>query len=199
MSNSFSGSGSIAGAGSLSIIASGPVVYSVGDTGPGGGTIYYDAESQQSWGRWLEYAPNGWFGGNSDPVMPFGAVDYNNIINTSMEIGYGSLNTSAMVEKDPDTSRAGGATTSYSSNTKSDWFLPSTNELIALYNYVNNNNISGFTRATFDENYWSSFDITGGHARSVNFGTNTAFAGLNNGFQPNAVGCSVRPIRYVSE
>ena len=31
---------------------------SVGDRGPGGGTVFYDAGSAQTWGRYLEVAPN---------------------------------------------------------------------------------------------------------------------------------------------
>jgi hypothetical protein len=35
----------------------------VGDTGPGGGKVFYVAASQQSWGRYLEAAPANWSGG----------------------------------------------------------------------------------------------------------------------------------------
>jgi hypothetical protein len=35
----------------------------VGDTGPGGGIVFYVASSQQSWGRYLEAAPANWSGG----------------------------------------------------------------------------------------------------------------------------------------
>jgi hypothetical protein len=35
----------------------------VGDTGPGGGIVFYVASTQQSWGRYLEAAPANWSGG----------------------------------------------------------------------------------------------------------------------------------------
>lgn len=35
----------------------------VGDTGPGGGKVFYVAPTQQSWGRYLEAAPANWSGG----------------------------------------------------------------------------------------------------------------------------------------
>lgn len=36
------------------------VACAIGDTGPGGGIVFYDAGSRQSWGRYLEVAPTGW-------------------------------------------------------------------------------------------------------------------------------------------
>jgi hypothetical protein len=40
----------------------------VGDTGPGGGTIAYIADTMQPWGRYLEIAPSTWKGA-SDPTL----------------------------------------------------------------------------------------------------------------------------------
>ncbi|MEY5152690.1 MAG: fibronectin type III domain-containing protein [Actinobacteria bacterium] len=40
----------------------------VGDTGPGGGTIAYIADTMQPWGRYLEIAPSTW-NGTSDPAL----------------------------------------------------------------------------------------------------------------------------------
>ena len=39
----------------------------ISSTGPGGGKVFYDAGSQQSWGQYLEVAPKGWSGKAVDP------------------------------------------------------------------------------------------------------------------------------------
>lgn len=48
------------------------VVCAIGDTGPGGGIVFYDAGTRQPWGRYLEAAPAGWVDSpvTPSPVMP---------------------------------------------------------------------------------------------------------------------------------
>ncbi|KRO44058.1 MAG: hypothetical protein ABR67_05270 [Acidimicrobium sp. BACL17 MAG-120823-bin42] len=70
----------------------------VGMTGPRGGTIFYDAGSQQWWGRYLEaenvytYGTNTW----GDPSSIYGAPGNVAAQRQSMSIGMGRLNTAAM-------------------------------------------------------------------------------------------------------
>lgn len=48
--------------------------YMVGDTGPGGGIVFYDAGSAQPWGRYLEagpkLAPAEWCGDDWELMLP---------------------------------------------------------------------------------------------------------------------------------
>jgi hypothetical protein len=116
----------------------------IGSTGPGGGIVFYDAKSQQSWGRYLEVAPNGWGGSPVDPGAKWCNVT-NQLLSSSItdpvlkarigdEIGSGKSNTDLMVSN--CTSGAGNLAREYRGGGKSDWFLPSRNELIELCKFV---------------------------------------------------------------
>lgn len=108
-------------------------VCAVGDTGPGGGKIFLTpASSGNSTGYWFEAAPSTWFSG----------TDKNNkwCHNTSYAIGSGAQgtaigdgysNTLAIVAY--CTSGAAVDARAYSGGSLSDWFLPSDDELQAMY------------------------------------------------------------------
>lgn len=70
----------------------------VGDTGPGGGIVVYDAGSVQNWGRYLEVAPNGWSGSINDPASPW--CNESKLMPAALGkgIGDGVLNTAAMLQ-----------------------------------------------------------------------------------------------------
>ena len=90
----------------------------IGSTGPGGGTVFYDAGSQQSWGRYLEVAPSEWAGRrsgtapnetNHDPLIDWCAGRFQDqatahsgwtreqLANLGVEIGKGRSNTEMLL------------------------------------------------------------------------------------------------------
>ena len=129
----------------------------VGDTGPGGGIIYYvdnsngfncgatDSNTGSPTGglcHYLEVAPNGWNTG-PDPTLIFALPSYQSTAvpgvaldstanNSSTGIGLGYLNSAAAVTQGNDTTTAPGATRAYRGGGKSDWYLPTSAELNLL-------------------------------------------------------------------
>ncbi|MDQ1306376.1 MAG: hypothetical protein QG671_2208, partial [Actinomycetota bacterium] len=158
----------------------GPCV--VGDTGPGGGTVFYDAGSNQDWGRYLEVAPSGWNGG-TDPGLPWGQNECENadIAGTSQEIGTGFSNTELITAACPgsDVAPAAWGAKDYRGGDLEDWFLPSIGELNALHD-------SGV--GSLENNmYWSSSQEN----------ESQAWSGVGADPYPESKGVSdlVRPVR----
>ena len=168
----------------------------VGDTGPGGGTVFYVASSQfTSTGSacdtactYLEAAPTGWFKSPSytgqndclpssdqfslDPrcVWSRQISSWTQIWSSGTAIGTGYANTSAMITQNSTVGTASTVARAFQGGGKTDWFLPSKDELNALckwaysdtVNAICNRNGSG---GSWLENggfayghYWSSTD-----------------------------------------
>jgi hypothetical protein len=127
--------------------------YQLGDTGPGGGTIFYVALSPFACGptrsatcTYLEAAPSGWNGGaepsrtwaQSTPVN-YQSTSINNASSpetaTATAIGWGYRNTRAIIlQGNSDTATSAAALTDSYTVTVSgveydDWYLPSKDEL----------------------------------------------------------------------
>ena len=139
---------------------------SVGDIGPGGGIVFYAGASFTSNGqtvRYLEAAPSGWNGTTSDPQVAWS--DTTTSISTTATIGTGYTNSVNMVSKSATSGYAGTLARSYSGGGKTDWYLPSYDELAALY--TNRAYVPGIVEA-FDTSttpaalftYWSSTQST---------------------------------------
>ncbi len=126
-----------------------PGDYQVGDTGPGGGIVFFDAGSVQPWGRYLEAGPQ------LDPTEWCGEDWELDIPGTVTAIGSGAANTKLMV----DACKAGAATSvsEFDGGGMTDWFLPSKDELNELYEQ--RDTVGGFgignDGSSFDA-YWSS-------------------------------------------
>ncbi len=161
----------------------------VGDTGPGGGKVFYDAGSVQSWGRYLEAAPANatsttWCNNTSTALTG----------TFSRAIGSGAMNTYLML--DGCTSGAAYNATGYSNNGYSDWFLPS---ILDLGQMCTNRATLGMTSAgTFKS---SSQDTIGGnagiHAETWNFPGAAGTCGNDNWGKSLTQG--VRPIRAIGD
>ena len=125
----------------------------VGNTGPGGGIVFYDAGIRQSWGRYLEVAPKGWSGSAEDPEVNWCPVK--SYFSTQIEIGTGKPNTDLVLAGCQ--SGAAVIARSYKGGGKDDWFLPSKDELNELYKYARTAP-GGTLLATFflGNAYWSS-------------------------------------------
>ena len=107
----------------------------VGDAGPGGGFVFYDAGSTQSWGRYLEVACAGWQNncdGSSDPKAAWGCEGTLISGAGGIAIGTGEENTNHIVTGCPTAGIAADLADDYSRNTLDDWFLPSQDEFNAL-------------------------------------------------------------------
>ena len=109
--------------------------------GPAGGIVFYDAKKRQPWGRYLECAPKGWSGSESDDIgLDFapqfggsGTAIFNAVQATSQDIGSGAANSRRIIEAID--SPATSACLEYRGGGFDDWFLPSKGELEELYKY----------------------------------------------------------------
>jgi len=128
---------------------------SVGSIGPGGGTVFYVSSGFTEMGsacaascRYLEWAPNTWYGGVKDPTLPWSSdtthqaqlspsASLNGLGNQA--IGMGFSNTQEMLTSRgsyiADSSGAAYAVHRYagSDGSAGQWFLPSLNELNEMY------------------------------------------------------------------
>jgi hypothetical protein len=110
----------------------------IGDTGPGGGIVFYDAGSQQFWGRYLEAAPANWSGGTDNQASNISkwceatsSVDGTTFTGLYNGFGYGYINTY-------DTRLnvcTGGAiykARAYRGGGYTNWYLPNATELAVM-------------------------------------------------------------------
>jgi hypothetical protein len=150
-------------------------VYTVGQTGPGGGKVFYVAATAFSCGptlaatcTYLEAAPSGWNGG-SDPKRTWATnVNGNQTTRvpapgaTQTAIGTGYQNSDAIVAQSGNlaVSSAAVAARAYRGNGLTDWYLPSKDELNALY--LQKTVVGGFE----NDFYWSSSESGATTART---------------------------------
>jgi len=177
----------------------------VGDTGPGGGKVFYVLAGGFSCGvtrsatcRYLEIAPTNWNGG-TDPQRPWAQsspVDYTSAnITLSALLGFGALNTKAIIDQGNSNTGTSAAAlaASYSpvvnGSTVNDWFLPSENEWAQVWAQ---RTVVGFTAS--GSNYWSSTSLGNQNGRYFIFGGSTG-PGTVSGLVKSTATVYVRPVR----
>lgn len=191
----------------------------VGNTGPGGGVIFYIANTPFACGptltaacSHLEAAPSGWNTG-SDPARTWAQstpANYQNtaVTGTSTGIGWGYRNTRAIIQQgNSDTATSAAAladsyTVTVSGVVYDDWYLPSRDELNQMCKWArgvawisDDTLCSGGTLNTgsaagfLGGHYWSSSEWDANGARFQNFSSGNR----NINAKDNAN--SVRPVR----
>jgi prepilin-type N-terminal cleavage/methylation domain-containing protein len=182
--------------------------YVVGGTGPAGGIIVHVATTPFACGpslgatcTYLEAAPAGWqtavglsagadptrlWSGNTSTAVP-GGGDVNCMpgCSTDLAIGTGYSNSLRIVAQAGNTAGNTAATLarSYNGGGFSDWFLPSPNELSAMYSQ--RSVVGGFTT----DSYWASAEIPGSWAWDVGFSNGAQYQDPKNSM------FRVRPMR----
>jgi hypothetical protein len=150
----------------------------IGDAGPGGGIIVYDAGSQQSWGQYLEVAPKSC----ETSRVAYSPARY--VMSTlfpnatarlaSKAIGAGKANTAKLKKMASPAAEAA----SQECNGVRDWFLPSKDELNEAFRWLSHGRkgqqltpVGGFARGY----YWTSSDYNGSTAWSQYFADGQQF------------------------
>ena len=195
--------------------------------GPGGGTVYYVASSNftsagsacGSTCRYLETAPIGWIAASTqaaqtncvnagsssvEPKCVWSGNTSAAIGSMGTRIGTGYANTSAMITQSSTAGKAGTVARAFQGGGKTDWFLPSKDELNALCKWATNDTVNticnnsgsgGYLPITKGEfantpHYWSSTELDAGFAWYQNFNS-----GNQGSWMKGTSGYLVRPVR----
>jgi len=185
----------------------------VGDVGPGGGKVFYVAPSSftsigsacGSTCTYLEAAPAGWITASTpakqtncvtpgtstdEPVCVWSGNKGSFIGKTLTAIGTGYANTSAIIAQNGTAGKAATVARAFQGGGKTDWYLPSKDELNQMY--INRSIIEGLGSNA----YWSSSEIINTNAWTQYFTVK-----FNNGVQTNGTKADpkyVRPVRAFS-
>lgn len=159
-----------------------PKSYKIGDTGPAGGIIFYDQRSVANGWRYMECAPTDLTSIQWGASTQTGATD---------GMGVGKSNTATIVGVLGTTGASYAALEcqSLTQNGYSDWFLPSSSELMKVFQNLSWNGEGGLTAGS---NYWTSSE--NGISSEAEYGYWTAGSDQF-GAQSKAAAYRVRPIR----
>ena len=156
--------------------------YALGDVGPGGGLVFLI-----SGGLTYEMARKTWSGGAADPTTAWCNVTGTDITGAEgTAVGTGSANTTDMLAA--CTSGAAVSARAYAGGGQSDWFLPSKDQLNAMYNYQGSI-VDTATYGFGSTSYWTSSEDPASWGWSQDF-SNGSQVGLRKDLT-----ASVRPVR----
>jgi hypothetical protein len=133
-----------------------PTTYKIGDTGPAGGFIFYDKGNNSGGWRYLEAAP-----ASTERTLPFfveGYGMYNSVKCGDKRVGAGKENTRIWMQI--ISKEGGGINTAQwycdqlTANGYDDWYLPTEDELLYMYNSFSNG-LGDFQ----GKEYWASNDF----------------------------------------
>ena len=139
--------------------------YKVGDTGPGGGIVFLINPDGVTG---LEAAPA------DVPGLPTWGCEAFLLNSTDTVIGSGAANTAAIVSS-CEPGIAAAAANDFVFGGKEDWYLPSKDELNALY--LQKDKVGGFSSNETNAYYWSSSEFDANNAWDQNFVTGVQDSG----------------------
>ncbi|MCP4131732.1 MAG: hypothetical protein GY754_12205 [bacterium] len=164
------------GTANVTLYAKWSTVYNIGDTGPGGGLIFYDKGSFSDGWRYLEAAP----ASTEWASVKWGG--YGTVTGaTAKAIGTGEANTTVIVGVLNGLNETGCAAQLCDSLVEggcSNWFLPSQDELNLMNTNLHQNGAGGFTDSV---HYWSSSEGRADASWSQFFGSGSTGTYSKNG------------------
>ena len=144
--------------------ATGAATYAIGDTGPSGvGIVFYVTDGGS---HGLEVAPV-----DQSAGAAWSSIPGTEIGTTELGIGTGSDNTDDIIGQGGHTASAALLCRNYRAAEEGDWFLPSRDELDAIWDNLvddgtgHNNGVGGFAT----DYYWSSSEVSANLAWVQNF------------------------------
>ena len=168
-------------------------VYEAGDAGPSGGVIIYAADSRQSWGRYIEVAPEDWNEPDGDLAGVIWCNDvFLDVNSATTAIGFAEENTDRMISPNC-TIGAGLKARAYQGGGYSNWSVPTLDEmqLISTDWYL----IPGIINEgpSGNNGYWVS---NGGTGDGSYVGTVQVVGGGVGGVTKGQSSPYLRPVRY---
>ena len=161
----------------------------LGAVGPGGGRIVYVASTPQWWGQYVEARPHTtargmpWSLRSTESVY---SVSHGPLIRQRIDargIGMGAVNTQRIIQQNGDGRYAARIADSAVLGNKSDWVLPSRDELDAMYHLVD----AGYWRTMVRSAYWTSTENSDGYAWYQMFQDGTQFTDENGVGKENGI------------